>query len=422
MQAFLPVLAAAALVAAAIALLPSVPRRKLLLLPPGVTEVRSEILVEGATEVCGAASGSVLRAAPGFSGRALIVVRGGGVLLRDFAIDGNRAALETRSGLPPSNVPFARFTRGNGVLAEGVSDLSIERVRFREIAGFAVLASGSRQVTVEAVQVIASGSRNAAGRNNTTGGIVFEEGSSGFRVSACVFRDIRGNGLWTHSLYTSPRNARGWLARNRFENIGRDAIQVGHATDVRVEENSGLRIGFPAADVDIENLAVPVGIDTAGNVERCTYAGNHFREINGKCIDLDGFHDGEIRGNVCTGLGNFGIVMNDSNPDMQSRNIRILDNLVDGAAFGGIFVIGTGHWIARNRLLNLNTSHHPSEPDILRSGIYLGEGAERPAPARGNVIERNEITGFEMDRRCIGLAPGIQPGWNTVHANVCRAQ
>ena len=102
---------------------------------------------------------------------------------------------------------------------------------------------------------------------------------------------------------------------------------------------------------------------------------------------------------------------------MQSRNVRIEDNLIDGAKFGGIFVIGEDNVIARNRLLNLNTAHcneeaarfgcyyAPGEPDMLRSGIYLGSGAERPAPARGNRIEENEITGYEMDRRCIGGGP-----------------
>ena len=416
---FLKAACAVGLIAGAIALAPPMPRRQVVVLPPGVTEVYSEIAVEAGTEVRGAASGSVLHAASGFSGRAVIVVRGNGVRLCDFTIDGNRDAVEIRAGLPPSDVPFARFTRGNGVLAEGVTGLAIERVRLRGISGFAVLVSRSREVTVDAIQVADSGSRNPAGRNNTTGGILLEEGSSDFRVSGSLFRNIRGNGLWTHSLYTSPRNARGWFARNRFQNIGRDAIQVGHATAVRVDENSGERIGFPREVVDIENLAVPVGIDTAGNVEGCAYARNRFQEVNGKCIDLDGFHDGEIRGNVCRGLGNFGIVMNNSNPDMQSRHIRIVDNVIDGAGFGGIFVIGSGHSIARNRLLNLNTGHHPGEPDILRSGIYLGEGAERPAPARGNVIEGNEITGFEMTTRCIGMAPGIQRDWNIVRGNVC---
>ena len=93
--------------------------------------------------------------------------------------------------------------------------------------------------------------------------------------------------------------------------------------------------------------------------------GNRFEEIDGKCIDLDGFHDGEVRGNACVNrgaaasyrFGNFGIVMNNSNPDMQSRNIRVVDNMIEGPLLGGIFVIGTGHRIARNRLLDLNTAH-----------------------------------------------------------------
>ena len=132
-------------------------------------------------------------------------------------------AAEIRAGLPPYDVPFARFTRGNGVLADGVSGLSIQNVRFREIPGFAILVSRSRRVTLDRVQVASSGSRNPAGRNNTTGGILLEEGTSDFRVANCALRGIRGNGVWTHSLYTSPRNARGQFLANRFEHIGRDA-------------------------------------------------------------------------------------------------------------------------------------------------------------------------------------------------------
>ena len=322
-------------------------------------------------------------------------------------------------------MPFARFTPGNGVLAEGVSQLTILNVRFREIAGFAVLVSRSRQVAIDGVRVDDSGSRNPAGRNNTTGGILLEEGTSDFRVTRCELRNIRGNGIWTHSLYTSPRNARGVFAENRFDSIGRDALQVGHATSVRVEGNSGTRIGFPEEAVDVEGRAIPVGVDTAGNVDRSVYARNQFSGVNGKCIDLDGFHDGEVSGNVCTDVAGYGIVMNNTNPDMQSRNVRMEDNLLDGVKYGGIFVIGENHVIRRNRLLNLNTAHcgcyyTAGEPDIFRSGIYLGRGAERPAPARGNLVEENEITGYQMDSHCIGIAPGILPDWNAVRGNRCR--
>jgi hypothetical protein len=433
------VLALAISIAVSLALVMPQPRH-LVQLPPGVVEVRSEMVIDSGTELVGAPSGTVLRVAPGFSGRAVIVVGGSGVRLRDFAIDGNREAIETRSGLPPSDQPFAHFTRGNGVLAEDVTRLLMERVQFRNIAGFAVLVSGSHDVAIDRVHVSDSGSRTLVGRNNATGGILLEEGTTDFRVTASDFRNIRGNGVWTHSLYTSPRNARGLLSLNHFDTIGRDALQVGHATDVRVEGNTGRRIGYPVEDVDMEDRAVPAALDTAGNVEGCSYTRNRFEEIDGKCMDLDGFHDGEIRGNVCINrrapeeyrFGNYGIVMNNSNPDMQSRNIRIVDNTIDGPLFGGIFAIGTGHRIVHNRLLNLNAAHcneeavrfgcyyGPGEPDMLRSGIYLGRGAERPAPATGNTVEDNDITGFRMDTRCIALAPGVLPGWNTIRGNRCR--
>jgi len=83
-------------------------------------------------------------------------------------------------------------------------------------------------------------------------------------------------------------------------------------------------------------------------------------------------------------------------------------------------------------LLHLNIAHcneeaarfgcyyAAGEPDMLRSGIYLGRGAERPAPAAGNVIENNEISGFEMKTRCIGVAPGVKLSANRVRDNVCR--
>ncbi len=432
--------AAAIAIAVAVLFLGPLRRRPVRQLPAGVIELHSEMAVDADSELRGAPSGTVLHLAADFAGRAAIVVRGDKVTLRDFTIDGNRAALETRGGLPPYNTLFAIFTSANGVLAERVTGLTIERLRCRNIAGFAVLVSGARSVDIRHVTVSDSGSRNALGRNNSTGGILLEEGTTDFRVANCDLSNIRGNGIWTHSLFTSPRNARGVIAFNRFRQIGRDAIQAGHITAVSVTGNSGSRMGFPVEEVDIENGATPVALDTAGNVDASSYDGNRFEEIDGKCIDLDGFHDGEVRANQCVNrgpadsyrFGHYGITMNNSNTDMRSQNIRLVDNLIDGTLFGGIFVIGSGHTIARNRLLAIDASHcnenaarfgcyyGPADPDILEAGIYLARGAERPSPASRNLIQDNLITGFKMQSRCILAAPGVDPRSNTIIGNICR--
>jgi hypothetical protein len=100
-----------------------------------------------------------------------------------------------------------------------------------------------------------------------------------------------------------------------------------------------------------------------------------------------------------------------------------LENVIETAKYGGIFVIGTGHVLAGNRLSNLNTAHCgcyylAGEPDILAAGIYLGKGAERPAPAHGNTVEENDISGFGMDAKCVVSAAGVGP--NVVRRNRCR--
>lgn len=411
-------------------------------LPAGVVEIHSEIAVDRDTELRGAPSGTVLHMAADFNGRAAIVVRGDNVRLRDFAVDGNRTALEVRAGLPPSGTPFAQVIRSNGVFAQRVTGLTIERTAFRNIAGFAVLVSQAHSVEIRRVTVADSGSRNQLGRNNATGGILLEEGTTDFRVTECELTNVRGDGIWTHSIYASPRDARGEIALNRLRGIARDAIQVGHATAITVSGNLGSRIGFPFAEVDIENGATPVAIDTAGNVDQSTYEENRFEDIDGKCIDLDGFHDGEVRANRCVNhagyasfpFGHYGIVFNDSNFDVRSRNIRLTDNLIDGTLFGGIFVIGSGHTIARNRLLSLsashcneNTAHYgchdiASDPEILEAGIYLGRSAIHKAPASHNLIRDNLVTGYKMQSRCILAAPGVDASSNTIAGNVCRDQ
>jgi len=382
---------------------------------------------------------TVLRAAPDFQGRAILSCTGcRRIKFYNFAIDGNRAALEKPISIPAGDRTFADTFANNGILIEDTAGLEIDHVDFANIASFAILVSHSRDILLDHLRVRNSGSLNALRRNNTTGGILLEEGTDSFTVADSVFQDIRGNAVWTHSRRESPRNRSGKIANNQFSEIGRDAIQIGHAIGVEVNGNRGSRIGFPGAIVDVEGAGTPVAIDTAGNVENSTYEYNQFEETNGKCIDLDGFHDGTIRNNICINrgkpedypFGHFGIVFNNANPDMQSRNILVEANDLEGMKFGGIFLIGSGHRILRNRLLHLNTAHCNEnraqfgctalgEPEVLETGIYLGSHAERPAPSAGNLIEGNTITGWKMKTRCIQAAPGVKLSDNTIKENKC---
>ncbi len=381
--------------------------------------------------------GSTLHVAANFQGRAIFSCQGcRRIHFANFAIDGNRAALEKPMPFAPSGKSFASVFPNNGILIEESDGVSIEHVDFANITGFAALISHSKNVTIDHVTVKDSGSRNDKGRNNTSGGILLEEGTEQFSVADSSFSNIRGNGVWTHS--RSQRNRNGKILRNQFSQIGRDAIQVGHAVAVEVEDNRGTRIGFPVEIIDVENAGTPVGIDTAGNVEQSSYERNRFEEINGKCIDLDGFHDGAVRGNICINrrppqdyaFGHFGIVFNNANVDMRSQNIVVEDNQLDGMKFGGIFLIGTGHKILRNRMLHINTAHCNEnrakfgcsalgEPEVLETGIYLGSHAEHPDAARGNLIEGNTISGWKMKTRCIQAAPGVKLADNTIRKNVC---
>jgi hypothetical protein len=409
-------------------------------LPSGVIEVSSELkLARGAHDLIILGSNTTLKASPNFQGRAILSgEEAKHIRLAGFSVDGSREVLAKPLAMAPPENEFRVYYPNNGILFDRTESLEISDLHFKNIVNFPVLVSRSSAVRIDKVTVEDSGSLNKLGRNNTTGGIVFEEGSSDIEVRDCGFLRIRGNALWTHSMYRSPRLRNGIFAANRFDTIGRDAIQVGHAASFRVEGNTGVNIGFPVEIIDVENGGTPAAIDTAGNVDHTGYSRNHFEEINGKCIDLDGFHDGWVRENVCVNrkraedypFGHFGIVMNNANPDMRPENVEIVNNHIDGAKFGGLFLIGSGHHVEGNVFENLNQAEcnentkmgcifKSDEPAMLESGIYFGRGAERAASTHDNVIRQNRISGHMMKARCIAFAPGVARESNTIEGNQC---
>jgi signal peptidase I len=410
-------------------------------LPSGDTVISEPIrLPVGAMEMeIRGADNSRIVASPDFKGSALFVVeKAKNILFADFVIDGNRAALAKPFEIAPPENAFRVWYPNNGILADEVEGLRIEHVDFQNVVHFPVLVSRSSAVRIRNVQVENSGALNAKGRNNFSGGILLEEGTADFEVTNSSFKNIRGNGLWTHSLLSSPQLLDGVFSQNRFEVIGRDAIQVGHAKRVKVEANTGREIGYPFDVVDVENGGTPVAIDTAGDVPGSQYVRNQFDEINGKCIDLDGFHEGVVLDNSCINRfkasdyphGHFGIVMNNTNPKTHSNDIELSGNLIDGAKYGGLFLMGSNNHITNNRFVNLNLAgceetnpacvYKKDEPKMLQSGIYIGRGVARTEETKGNVIRGNRISGHKMSARCIVVAPQAARGSNTIESNTCQ--
>ena len=327
--------------------------------------------------------------------------------------------------------------------AEDVPGLTVERVPLREIAGFAVLVNRSRRRQHRP----GATSRRTADRTMPLAAITppaascWKKAPPTFASIRCRLRSIRGNGIWTHSLYTSPRNGDGRIGEISFTRSGRDAIQVGHAYSVRVERTPATRIGFPSKTWTSRAAPSPwpstppamwSAVRLRAQPLRRDQRQMHRPRRISRWRSVAEIPASTARRAEAYRFGNYGIVMNNTNPDMRSHNIRVIGNVIDGPMFGGDLrdrnwapggaqpAAAREHGALQRRRRALWLLLRPGRAGDAGSGIYLGRGAERPAPARGNTIADNEISGFKMDTRCIGRAPGIGKDWNIVRGNVCR--
>lgn len=420
-------------------------RPSVIRLPAGAMHLsRPVVIPKGAARLAieGSPEGSTLVLDPAFEGVAAIVADGvSGVTLSGFSVQGNRAEMGSGWYLPLREAAFADYYTANGIVIRNSSGVTIRGVRFSRIRAFPILINSTARALVDSVTIEDSGTLNREGRNNTTGGILIEEGSSGFEVRNSSISRVTGTAIWTHSWARSPRQSDGAITGNTIDTAGRDAIQIGHATRVRVEGNHGSQIGFPAGYIDFAGYGTPVALDTAGNVDHTTYANNDFTGVNGQCIDLDGFHDGEVTGNQCINdaaaaagwLGlHFGILFGNHDPDMTPSHVVVARNTLRGFAYGGVFLIGDHNRIENNRFLDVNLARCgtqpvpakcnalPDEPDALRSGIYLSDNGGRPAATHDNIIRDNVIQGTGMAGHCIAAKHGVDLKANAIAGNTCE--
>jgi len=411
-------------------------------LPDGLVELKRPIVITPGVKNLDLSGGpgTVLRPAPEFQGAALILCRScRNVKLRDFGIEGIAGGAQLPVEAAPADVANLRHFNSNGIVIDDGENIQISGIAFRDVGSFAIIGSIARKVKIENVSVTGGGSQNAKSKQNTSGGIVFEEGSNGVEVRNSRFEKISGNALWTAARPAALRNGNILFENNDFANIGHTAIHIGSANRVRILNNRIKLAGYPVELIDSASGSAPAAIGTSGKVDEGLIANNQIEEVNGYCFYLNGFHDGAVRGNRCINRGKpedypnggYGIWFGNLFPEMRSQLNTIQSNVVDGVRLGGIFMIGGGHKIIGNKFLNLNRARcpdnkkefgcnlMPDEPGVVRAGIFIGDKAERPDPGTDNLVESNEITGYRMKTNCIILADKVDLTANTVRTNTC---
>ncbi len=351
----------------------------------GTIEITREITLPGDAhdlEIKGA--NTTIKAASTFRGSALIILPAGkNIKIHDLSLDGNREAFPQPVPPPAPVAMLSRVIANNGIVAEGITGLELFQIKATRFPGFPILVNSGGNVRIHDVEITESGTLDANGHNNGTGGLVLEEGVNDFEIAHALIGKIRGNGIWIRS--TGPTAQKGRITDSEFAIIARAAIEMNHSAGVTIENNTGHMFGFPGEEVLTGGTALPAAIASSGSVEHATIHNNNFDQIAGRCMSLDGFNNGEVTGNSCA----------------------------DGL-FNGFLIRGVTNHISGNRLTGLNNAHR-DQPESLRAGIYLAGGAT------GNTLDTNEISGFGMAQHCIA-GPGLTdagPNPNKLAKNAC---
>ncbi|HKD07707.1 MAG TPA: right-handed parallel beta-helix repeat-containing protein [Bryobacteraceae bacterium] len=274
-------------------------------LPTGVIEISREIaLPPDVHDLDIRGSGTTLKASDSFRGRALISIPAGrNVKIHDLTLDGNREVVGHIAELPPAGTAMSRFVAANGIVAENVTGLEVGPIKATNIAGFAILVSGSHQIRIHHAEVTGSGGWNSKRRNSGAGGVAIEEGSSDFQIDGCLFGVIRGSAI------TILASSKGKILENEFRALARDAIVVRQGTGIAITRNHADQIGVPLEEVDSPGAL---------------------------CMRLERFDDGEISGNACAETLMGAVSVSGSRNVIRGNHFTGLNNAHSDAA--GIFL------------------------------------------------------------------------------------
>ncbi len=432
----------------------------------------------------------LLRAVRVENGEGLLNVRANGVTLRRFRVDGQVSEPHAIPYLDPSGGPSVlrapihgdpmhpELLRNTSItIHRGVQDITVEDLIIERTGGYAILIDarygGVRYVNFRRLQLRDNqphvfGKPGDIRYGSWTGGIHYQNDGRdldfarhalvGLTIEDSEFRRISGHAIWGHGYGFHTLNEEITVRRNRFIDVGMDGVLIANALRAVVEENQFHRIGYvasapgaaprpawyPGFRPDGADNIPAVGIDTSGLVKDSVYRKNEMLNVNGHCIDLDGFTRGDVLDNTMrvSGREDSWHFVNDRVAEFgghQKGNFTKGINLSNTAGAEATEQVR----IEGNTLLNLGgfaialndsqrctvANNHIRHYGQIYGPVILSNSLREPRDrhvSRENVIRDNYIH-FYLEAWCVteadDLGGGSLPvlGPNFVHDNVCDA-
>ncbi|MCU0226481.1 MAG: right-handed parallel beta-helix repeat-containing protein [Bryobacterales bacterium] len=446
---------------------------------------RDDITVQGQGDAT-----VLVRAVTVENGDGLLNLRAHGVTLRRLRVDGQVTEPELLPYTHPAGAPSVLAAPIHGdpmhplllrntsiTIHRGSSRITLEEVTIQRTGGYAILIDARyapvRDITLRRLH-LRDNRPHLFGRpgdiryGSWTGGIHYQNDGRdldfarhaliGLTVEDCLFERLSGHAFWGHGYGFQTLNQDILVRRNRFVEIGMDAVLIANATNATVEGNQFHRIGYVAAGKpdDLRPAWYPglredgadnipaVAIDTSGLVRHSAYRNNSMVNVNGHCIDLDGFTQGAVTGNLMRvsgredafaytndhveefgghRQGNFtkGINLSNTAAAAPTEDVRIEGNtLINMGGFAIALNDSQRCVVANNHIRHYGAIYAP---------IILTHSLRQPR--QHHVSRENTITGnyihFYLEAFCVteaddlGGGPLPVEGPNYVHGNTCDA-
>ncbi len=184
--------------------------------------------------VVGNPSGTTLVLDSDFPGSAAVVIDGSSnVTLSGFSIIGDRGDLKSDWYFPLKEAAFADYYTANGVAVRKSADVTIRGVRISRIRAFPIIVNATSKVLIDSVTIKDSGTLNRDGHNNTTGGILLEEGSSRISKSATQISCTRHRERHLDAFVCALATTIGWFHTRQHDRYGCARCYTDRSRDAR---------------------------------------------------------------------------------------------------------------------------------------------------------------------------------------------